>query len=44
MRIAGTEVEPRALQPVLRQTAKLHMQFGVLMVAGWIAAVAVSAW
>jgi len=40
MRIAATETEPRELQPVLRQTARLHLQFGVLLVAGWIAAIA----
>jgi 1,4-dihydroxy-2-naphthoate octaprenyltransferase len=41
MRIAATETEPRALQPVLRQTARLHLQFGVLLVAGWITAIAI---
>lgn len=41
MRIAATETEPVALQPVLRQTAALHLQFGVLLVAGWIAAIAI---
>jgi 1,4-dihydroxy-2-naphthoate octaprenyltransferase len=43
MQIAARETEPRELQPVLRQTAKLHMQFGTLLVVGWIAALAVSA-
>ncbi|HMO58314.1 MAG TPA: 1,4-dihydroxy-2-naphthoate octaprenyltransferase [Roseiflexaceae bacterium] len=38
MRIAGSTSEPLALQPVLRQTAQLHLQFGTLMVAGWIVA------
>ncbi len=37
-RIAATETEPRLLQPVLRQTAKLHMQFGMLFVLGWVIA------
>jgi 1,4-dihydroxy-2-naphthoate polyprenyltransferase len=40
-RIAGSETEPRALQPVLRLTAKLHMQFGLLLVAGYLAALLV---
>jgi 1,4-dihydroxy-2-naphthoate octaprenyltransferase len=38
MRIVAAESEPKKLQPVLRQTAKLHTQFGSLMVAGWAAA------
>jgi 1,4-dihydroxy-2-naphthoate octaprenyltransferase len=38
MRIAGSETEPKALQPVLRLTGKLHMQFGMLLVAGWASA------
>jgi 1,4-dihydroxy-2-naphthoate octaprenyltransferase len=38
MRIAGSETEPNALQPVLRLTGKLHMRFGLLLVAGWAAA------
>ncbi len=38
MRIVAAETEPHALQPVLRQTAKLHMRFGSLLVAGWVAA------
>ncbi len=37
-RIATSETEPRALQPVLRQTAALHMRFGALFVIGWVAA------
>jgi 1,4-dihydroxy-2-naphthoate octaprenyltransferase len=41
MRIAATETEPRELQPVLRQTARLHLQFGVLLVAGWITAIVI---
>ncbi len=38
MRIVSAETEPHALQPVLRQTAKLHMQFGMLLVMGWLIA------
>lgn len=38
MRIVAAETEPHALQPVLRQTAKLHMQFGMLLVMGWLIA------
>lgn len=38
MRIVAAETEPSLLHPVLRQTAKLHMQFGVLLVAGWAVA------
>ncbi len=38
VRIVASESEPKALQPVLRQTAQLHMQFGMLLVAGWAAA------
>lgn len=38
MRIVAVETEPHALQPVLRQTAKLHMRFGSLLIFGWIAA------
>ncbi len=34
MKIVANNSEPKALQPVLRQTAKLHSQFGFLMVAG----------
>ncbi len=41
MRIVAAETEPHALQPVLRQTAKLHLRFGALLVAGWVAASAV---
>jgi 1,4-dihydroxy-2-naphthoate polyprenyltransferase len=37
-RIVAVETEPHALQPVLRQTAKLHMRFGCLLIAGWVAA------
>jgi 1,4-dihydroxy-2-naphthoate polyprenyltransferase len=37
-RIAGSETEPRLLQPVLRQTAKIHMRFGLLYVVGWAVA------
>jgi 1,4-dihydroxy-2-naphthoate octaprenyltransferase len=43
MRLAGTEREPKALHPLLRQTAMLHMQFGSLMVAGWAGALLLSA-
>ena len=39
VRIAGSETEARALQPVLRLTGKLHMRFGLLLVAGWAAAI-----
>lgn len=38
MRLVATEREPQALHPLLKQTAILHMQFGVLLVAGWAAA------
>ncbi|CAA9296157.1 MAG: 1,4-dihydroxy-2-naphthoate polyprenyltransferase [uncultured Chloroflexia bacterium] len=38
MRIVATEDQPQTLQPVLRQTARLHMQFGCLFIVGWIAA------
>jgi 1,4-dihydroxy-2-naphthoate polyprenyltransferase len=38
MRTVAVEDEPHTLQPVLRQTAKLHMQFGTLLVLGWAAA------
>ncbi len=38
MGIAGREVDPAALQPVLRQTAVLHMRFGLLYVLGWVIA------
>ncbi len=34
-RLAGREREPRALHPLLKQTAILHMQFGSLLVMGW---------
>jgi 1,4-dihydroxy-2-naphthoate octaprenyltransferase len=37
MRIVAAESEPHALQPVLRQTARLHQRFGALLVAGWAA-------
>ncbi len=36
MRIVAAETEPHALQPVLRQTAKLHMRFGSLLICGWV--------
>lgn len=35
MRVVAREHEPKQLQPVLRQTAKLHTQFGALLVGGW---------
>ena len=38
MRIVAAETEPKKLHPVLRQTARLHMQFGLLLVMGWAAA------
>ncbi|HYP38986.1 MAG TPA: 1,4-dihydroxy-2-naphthoate octaprenyltransferase, partial [Chloroflexia bacterium] len=38
MRIVAGETEPKKLHPVLRLTARLHMQFGILLVAGWAAA------
>jgi 1,4-dihydroxy-2-naphthoate octaprenyltransferase len=38
VRIVAAETEPAALQPVLRQTAKLHMRFGSLLIVGWLAA------
>jgi 1,4-dihydroxy-2-naphthoate octaprenyltransferase len=38
MRIVASETEPKKLHPVLRQTARLHMQFGLLLVIGWAAA------
>jgi 1,4-dihydroxy-2-naphthoate octaprenyltransferase len=39
MRAVARESTPPGLQPVLRQTAQLHARFGVLLVAGWLAAV-----
>jgi 1,4-dihydroxy-2-naphthoate octaprenyltransferase len=44
MRIVAVESEPHALQPVLRQTAKLHMRFGSLLIVGWIAAWLIGPW
>lgn len=44
MRKVAVEHEPHALQPVLRQTAKLHTQFGVLLVLGWTIAWLVGMW
>jgi 1,4-dihydroxy-2-naphthoate octaprenyltransferase len=38
MQIAATEVEAAKLHPVLRQTAVLHMRFGILYVIGWVIA------
>lgn len=43
VRIAARESEAPALQPVLRQTAKLHLQFGGLLVLGWFAAALLAA-
>jgi 1,4-dihydroxy-2-naphthoate octaprenyltransferase len=43
IQIAATESEAKALQPVLRQTARLHLQFGGLLVLGWTAAALVQA-
>lgn len=44
MKIAGSETEPAQLQPVLRQTAQLHMRFGGLVIIGWVAAWLLRAW
>jgi 1,4-dihydroxy-2-naphthoate octaprenyltransferase len=38
VRIVAAETEPAALQPVLRQTARLHTRFGGLLIIGWLAA------
>lgn len=38
MRIVANNTEAKALHPVLRQTAMLHMQFGLLFVAAWAVA------
>ncbi|MDQ3704814.1 MAG: 1,4-dihydroxy-2-naphthoate octaprenyltransferase [Chloroflexota bacterium] len=38
IRLAGQESEAKALHPLLRQTARLHMQFGSLLIVGYIAA------
>ncbi|MFN5935807.1 MAG: 1,4-dihydroxy-2-naphthoate octaprenyltransferase, partial [Roseiflexaceae bacterium] len=38
MQIAGRETDPAALHPVLRQSAVLHMRFGLLYVLGWMLA------
>jgi 1,4-dihydroxy-2-naphthoate octaprenyltransferase len=43
MRIAASETEPAALQPVLRQTAALHARFGGLLLAAWATAWALAA-
>lgn len=42
VRIAASETEPRALQPVLRQTAQLHMRFGAVLVLTWAASLALA--
>ncbi|MCU0491732.1 MAG: 1,4-dihydroxy-2-naphthoate octaprenyltransferase [Chloroflexaceae bacterium] len=44
MQMASRNNTPATLQPVLRQTAKLHGQFGMLMIAGWAGALAAAAW
>lgn len=38
MRRVSANVEPAALNPVLRKTAQLHSRFGLLLVAGWVVA------
>jgi 1,4-dihydroxy-2-naphthoate octaprenyltransferase len=38
MRRVSANVEPAALNPVLRKTAQLHSRFGMLLVAGWVVA------
>lgn len=38
MQIAARETDPAALHPVLRQSAVLHMRFGLLYVLGWVIA------
>jgi 1,4-dihydroxy-2-naphthoate octaprenyltransferase len=38
IRLAAQETEAKALHPLLRQTARLHMQFGSLLIVGYIAA------
>ncbi len=38
IRLAAQETEAKALHPLLRQTARLHMQFGGLLIVGYIAA------
>ncbi len=38
MQIAGRETDPALLHPVLRNTAVLHMRFGLLYVIGWVVA------
>jgi 1,4-dihydroxy-2-naphthoate octaprenyltransferase len=38
IRLAAQESEAKALHPLLRQTARLHMQFGSLLIVGYIAA------
>ena len=42
VRTAAAETEPHALQPVLRQTAQLHMRFGALLVLTWAASLALA--
>ncbi|MBC8161995.1 MAG: 1,4-dihydroxy-2-naphthoate octaprenyltransferase [Roseiflexaceae bacterium] len=43
MRTVAREHEPKLLQPVLRQTAALHTQFGALLVLGWACGVLLNA-
>jgi 1,4-dihydroxy-2-naphthoate octaprenyltransferase len=38
VRLVAAETEPGALQVAVRQTAKLHTQFGALVITGWVAA------
>lgn len=38
IRIVASESEARALHPILRLTARLHMQFGSLLIVGYVAA------
>lgn len=40
MRIAAAESEPARLQPIVPLAAQLHLQTGVLMIVGWLVALA----
>jgi 1,4-dihydroxy-2-naphthoate octaprenyltransferase len=40
MRIAAAESEPARLQPIVPLAARLHLQTGVLMIVGWLVALA----
>jgi 1,4-dihydroxy-2-naphthoate octaprenyltransferase len=42
VRIVAAAREPGALQPVLQQTAQLHLQFGLLLIVGWVGAALVA--